>query len=705
MRIVAAAFTLLTASIASAQETQSPYACLRTGILPNAQPFLPFYQPTVTDGDIDQIVKVGDPLSNTFNVLNNYNGPFPMQPSGWALEQWTGFSPGAPLASFQRSRTLAYAESSVQVRGNRVGIWTNSMDADAAGAAGNGSNVIQSGCWFHDGQPFARMFPTSQSVFDVSFKASVHYDGVVGNANAQSYFQLIARDMSGSLCGANNACTGGNGALRPCALSLSVTFYVKDSSPFSPEGNITSDATCTLAMPLAGIAFGAESPAHPWITTLSGKLYTAEFDEDDFRFRISRASFQSLLTEARASSPSMANMSINPDDYAFTLLNLNNESYDPCQDPTGQRPCRDEDTDHSQTGMNYRDFRVSTTIPHLAPGGATGFSGNGAQVVFSSTGFLNSQVRVWDPTVAAYRFREAIPPGPSQATITGRLTGHVAGSAPRVVYRDTAGKIFESVFWNNAWSTWDMTTIPGAALSVSDPKPFVDGSGLPHVVYRDVIGNVHDLYNSNLAWYHRNPTAEIGGTPAHGHPFGFLAGFAPRIVFRDGGGNIRQLVLWNNVWTEMNMSLVPGAVTASSDPHAVVDAAGNPHIIYLGTDGHLHDVYLLNLAWQHTNLTATAGLYTGLTGQPQGYVSEGLIRVVFRDIAGRVLQLAYAGDQCVAPGCTLTDLSQTRGALRSVSDPWGFVGPDGIARIVYSTADEQLHELHRVGGSWFHVDL
>lgn len=666
------------ASADSLGPTLGPLDCMAKGFVPpdtsgNLPPSLPFYQPKVDSSSIDSVVGFGLPGSNHFTVMDGWDGNKGIVPiTTWRLSEYTGFFPGGPASSFQRGQVDSYGQSGVQLVGQCAGLWLNTSDASAV--LYNGSGSINVGCWYQGGAPLASLFPTTTGELDVSFDAGVAYDGSTGNGHGQAYFQLIANDRSGG-CGSH------------CAFTLSVSFYSRDAEQATNKV-VVRDDTGTLDLPIAGAGLDATG----WFRRMpdSSHYQTGAFSPQRVHFRMSQSEFVAIRNAVAANNSSFRNLSTNPLDYAVSLLNVNGEVYDPCKAPSGAG-C--SGSDHAQLGMSVANFRVLSTVPHQSAGAPWGFDGLRSQVLYRD---VSGNINAFSSGTNGAFQQSAIATGAA----AGDPMGYVAGSAPRVVFRDTSNHVRESFFWNGVWTTWDMNAGAGGANAYSDPKAYVAPDGFPRVVYRDVVGDVHEFQMDSGGWQNRNITRLSAPTPAPaiGSPRGYVAGWAPRVVFRDNKNHVREMYYWAGRWNAWDMMTIPGASDAYSDPNPYVAPDGWPHVVYRDIVGDVHEFYMDSYGWHHVDIASSTHPTPSL-GSPMGFVAGYAPRILYCGTDHHLHELVSWS------GWSHTDLTLgIRGAISCASDPMGYVPSDGAPRVEYTGADGQLHELYYSGG-WIHRDM
>jgi hypothetical protein len=99
------------------------------------------------------------------------------------------------------------------------------------------------------------------------------------------------------------------------------------------------------------------------------------------------------------------------------------------------------------------------------------------------------------------------------------------------------------------------------------------------------------------------------------------------------------------VWGHFDLSLVTGAPPAAADPDGYVFVAEDrQHIVYRGTDGHIHELAYTRPAgpWGHFDLSLVTGAPPA-AGDPDGYVfvAEDRQHIVYRGTDGHIHELAY----------------------------------------------------------------
>jgi hypothetical protein len=734
-------------------------------VAPSAAPSLPFYQPLADSAAVSKVVVTAPNNDNQFVVYDAWDAtvtptpsmckpqvqvtPLELQTLTWPIGAYSGWY---VTSEYQRGQVDGPGQSGVQVSGNKVGLWLNTMDDLATShiQAQNGTASLNIGCWYNKG-PLPALFPSADGELDVSFDAAVEYDGSLGNAGAIAYFDTILLD-----CEDDPGCIKGTDAMgrRHAGINLQVSFY--GGAPFGAprDLNVAADGAGTGATPyyIASATIPQRGKSSDWVTNVDGGAlqsgpcakglcnntsppkqctYNLECDRPvfattHFHFRISPAQFQNIVNAVRKKVPNDGSPvpSLNLASYGIATLGINGETYDPCKSLCAGT-CQDGTTcnaqgrfchvgqdrrpkDWAQLGLTVSDFRVTSTIPHVSAGVPFGFDGNNSPVVYRDGG--TNQIYQFTKGSGSALFSRSLVDAHGAA---GDPMGFVAGSAERVVFRGTDNHIYQAVHYGGIWQQpiQDISNVPGAALAAGEPYAFTDGAGGPHIVYRGLDNHIHDVWldMAQQAWRHMDVTGP-SGVLASGDPMGYLHGSTLRVVFR-GGSHVYESFASavGGPWMTWDMTAnISGANDTASQPKGALDPDGGPHVIYRDLGGRIHDFSLDSIGWHHADLTTLTNAVAA-PGSPMPYLAGSALRVVYDGIAdinkpseGHVHELAYRAGSW-QPDQDLT--ANTRGALTLSSDPMGFVDTDGVARVEYKANDGQLHELIYGANYWLHRDM
>src|SRR5262249_10659747 len=249
---------------------------------------------------------------------------------------------------------------------------------------------------------------------------------------------------------------------------------------------------------------------------------------------------------------------------------------------------------------------------------------------------------------------------------------------------------------SNEWHYTNMTTEAGAPLALSTPTGY-EFNKLQHVVYQGTDSHIYELWFDSNGWHFNDltnaPAVAIG--PLTARVFKSIA--SQHITYRGTGGAHIHELHWDNIgtWRHSDLTIAGQAPLSASEPtNYIFDDQGTQHINYLGTDGHVHELWWdYENGWQHNDLTYRTGAPLG--GLPSGYVckSEGTQHVVYQGTEGHIHELWWDNS-----GWHHNDL--TTGApdrLMAGGDPTGYefipnVG-QGTQHVIYANRDHHVIEL------------
>ncbi|CDO11105.1 hypothetical protein BN977_05946 [Mycolicibacterium cosmeticum] len=216
-------------------------------------------------------------------------------------------------------------------------------------------------------------------------------------------------------------------------------------------------------------------------------------------------------------------------------------------------------------------------------------------------------------------------------------------------------------------------------------------------------------------WQADDVTASTGAPPADGAA---LAGYAfeaqgtQHIVYA-GAQNRHLLELWWNVngwhFTDLTATArdVPVADRSAIYGYAF-DGQMTQHIIFVGADGHLHEMWSDAGQWHSGDLTAATATAPPAIGPGTiaGYVSDsgGSQHVVFVGTERHIYDLSYG--QTGWKSTDLTSLTGTPGPAPNGELRAYAFDSEGTRHVVFAGADGRLYELWSgVGDDWHSSDL
>ena len=264
----------------------------------------------------------------------------------------------------------------------------------------------------------------------------------------------------------------------------------------------------------------------------------------------------------------------------------------------------------------------------------------------------------------------------------------------------------------------------------------IESGSVAHTV-SDQATSLGDIIELGLApgatWQQNNLTAITGAPQTATAPFAYVTpDNVTRVIYNDnsGGGSIIELSLpQGGTWQQNNLSAIAGAdlplgsAPAGSAPFAYVTPDGTARVLYRGpiyaqTDPAGLYSYIIELSlvpggtWQQADLTDTTRGALYPSSAPFGYVGpDGLARVVYTALNalnadvpanGDVIELRLDPDGWVYSDLTV---SVNPPAPTPASALFAYVGADVLARVVYTGSSGDIIELRLDGDGWVQSDL
>ncbi len=287
---------------------------------------------------------------------------------------------------------------------------------------------------------------------------------------------------------------------------------------------------------------------------------------------------------------------------------------------------------------------------------------------------------------------------------------------PRIIYRGLDNHIHELRRLLGSWIQTDLSAIvsdnPPASPAAGDPFAYVTPDGIARVVYRGLDNHIHELRLQG-SWFQADLSTVVSdnppASPAAGDPFAYVTpdGIA-RVVYRSLDNHIHELRLQGS-WFQADLSAIvsdnPPASPAAGDPFAYVTPDRIARVVYRGLDNHIHEIRLQG-SWFQADLSTVVSdnpPASPAAGDPFAYVTpDGIARVVYRGLDNHIHEIRLQGSWFQADLSAI--VSDNPPASPAAGDPFAYVTPDGIARVVYRGLDNHIHEI-RLQGSWFQADL
>lgn len=263
-----------------------------------------------------------------------------------------------------------------------------------------------------------------------------------------------------------------------------------------------------------------------------------------------------------------------------------------------------------------------------------------------------------------------------------------------------------------AWHVTDISSTAFAPVSMpvaagADPSSYILGS--QDLIYRGTDSHLHQMWSwgNQAQWFYADLTPLTNAPPLAGKPSGYVIDGNQAIVFRGNDGHIYQVATLggNGPWNvgASDLSALTTAPAAAGDPIGYV-VSGNQYVDYLGTDGHIHQLFTLNNStqWAHAvDLTLLANAPAS-AGNPFEYSFGTATQViVFRGSDNHIHQLTTTDNSAWAH----VDISAAAGAPAAAGDASAYVLGNQIVN--YRGTDSHIHQIWSAttNGPWMMADL
>jgi hypothetical protein len=159
------------------------------------------------------------------------------------------------------------------------------------------------------------------------------------------------------------------------------------------------------------------------------------------------------------------------------------------------------------------------------------------------------------------------------------------------------------------WRHNDPSAAANAPAAAGPPDGYMfDAQGTQHVVYQGSDSHIHELWwEPQNGWHHNDLSAAANAPAAAGPPDGYMfdAQGTQHVVYQGSDSHIHEL-WWEpqNGWHHNDLSAAVNAPAAAGPPDGYMfDAQGTQHVVYQGSDSHIHElwwpamVYVRREAW------------------------------------------------------------------------------------------------------------
>ncbi len=242
-----------------------------------------------------------------------------------------------------------------------------------------------------------------------------------------------------------------------------------------------------------------------------------------------------------------------------------------------------------------------------------------------------------------------------------------AEGTQHAVYQGRDDHIYELWWQNGDWHPGDLTAVTSAPPADSAPSAFAfEADHSQHVFYRGRDGHVFEL-EWKAGWLPaRNLTAPLGAPIATGQPTGYV--FADEgtlhVNYRSIDAQIHELWRDASGWHHFQLGAAINAPLADAafEPFGyafnsqALQPVATQHVDYVGTDGHIHELWWDSNVWRHNDLTVAAGAPLSISS-PTGYVfvEQGTQHVVYNSDSHQIIELAWTPGGGTATATLITE--------------------------------------------------
>jgi hypothetical protein len=310
----------------------------------------------------------------------------------------------------------------------------------------------------------------------------------------------------------------------------------------------------------------------------------------------------------------------------------------------------------------------------------------------------------------------AVPPIPTSA-LAGFLLGPLLGpNSKHLYFIGTDNHVYELYFTAGTdWVFNDLTSL--ARAKQPTPTSALAGHGFgddsKHVFFIAIDNHVHELFIDGGGRWADNDLTTLAGVGAKPPTLtsalaSHLLGDNSQHVFFIGTDNhVHELFIDGGTWADNDLTALAGAV--SPTPTSALTSYrllgdDSQHVFFIGTDNHVHELFIAGAGWHDNNLTTLAGAVpptptTHLTGYPLGNNSQ---HVFFIGTDNHVHELDIAG-----AGWHDHDLTTLAGAVppKPATALTGYALSDNSKHVFFIGTDDHVHELLFAGADWLDNDL
>ena len=294
----------------------------------------------------------------------------------------------------------------------------------------------------------------------------------------------------------------------------------------------------------------------------------------------------------------------------------------------------------------------------------------------------------------------------------GAPSGAAIQATTSIVYRDGNGHM-QNLFVNanGQPSVVDLSTLTGARKASGDPFTYVEASTNNLIVlYRGDDNHVHVIYwGPGTSWFGHEDANRLAGPRARdasGDPVGYVGpGNIGHLIYRGSDNHLH--VIWSPVGggpvgyddlTAAARAAGYNAPDALGNPSAYVNSQGTHIVVYRGNDGHVWDLYWDTGAVVAENITGFTGSPLA-AGDPFAYYIPAFDfgQIVYRagsdQVNGSLIELFWQG----ANATSAWSISEAAAPSIPPSGSGGYSQVDPVA--FYNAATNTKHVIYQLNGS------
>jgi hypothetical protein len=218
-----------------------------------------------------------------------------------------------------------------------------------------------------------------------------------------------------------------------------------------------------------------------------------------------------------------------------------------------------------------------------------------------------------------------------QPTPTSALAGHGFGNDSKHVFFIATDNHVHELFiaGDQRWADNDLTTLAGVGAKPPTPTSALTshllGDNSQHVFFIGTDNHVHELFIDGGTWADNDLTAlasAVPPTPTSALTSHRLGDDSQHVFFIGTDNHVHELFIDGAGWHDNNLTTLAGAVPPTPTTHLtgyrlLID--NSQHVFFIGTDNHVHELDIAHAGWHDHDLTTLAGAVppkpaTALTG-------------------------------------------------------------------------------------------